>query len=270
MESVLETKNYEMFRFGPWNRDISEKNLHKIDKDVQKNGWKKHPITVNEKMEVIDGQHRLVYAKTHNLPVYYIVINDLTVEDCVTMNNVRTAWSLQDYIKLYASQGNECYQRLQKLLGEYSFATASQLISLLKNQCANSNLSGKIRKGEFKLTDKEIRDIKDKFDFLQELEPYVKSVKGRTSSLYQAIAFCYDNEGVNNQRLKKQIKTKLNLIDAPVNTEIAFREIERIYNRGIRTGDYIEIFAQYKRHAREQLQKGVKMINERKRRTLGE
>lgn len=259
---VSKTTDYDMFKFGPWNRNISEKNLHKIDKDVEKNGWKCHPIMVNGNYEVIDGQHRLVYAKTHGLPVYYIVVEDLTAEDCVTMNNTRTSWNLLDFIKLYASQGNESYIRIQKILNTYSFAPASLLLALVKGNTASGNVGNKIRRGDYKLTEKELYDIKLKFDYLSELAPYIKAVKGRTTAIYQAVSFCYDEETINNTRLKKQIKNKIETITPPANMDMALKEIDYIYNYGIRREDVVDIIALYKKHAREQMMKGAKTANQ--------
>lgn len=251
MENVFETTNYNKFKFETWNRDINEKNLKKIDKSVKEVGWKKHPIIVNDQMVVIDGQHRLFYAQTHKLPVYYVVVNGLEAKDCVDMNNVRTAWSIEDYIKLYASQGNESYILLRGILGDYSFAPTSTIIALLKGNILGGQFTQKLRKGEFKLTPKECRDIRTKFDFLQELAPYVKAVKGRSSSIYAAIAFCYDLECVNNTRLKKQVKNRISTITPPVDIEAAYKEIEWVYNYKIKQEDYAYILTEYKKFVRE-------------------
>ena len=42
METINQTYDYDMFKFGNWNRDIKETNIRKIDKNVKKEGWKKH------------------------------------------------------------------------------------------------------------------------------------------------------------------------------------------------------------------------------------
>ena len=60
---IKETKNYDQFKVGDWNRTIKKNNLKKLEKSVKQNGWLKHPIMVNENMEIMDGQHRFAYAK---------------------------------------------------------------------------------------------------------------------------------------------------------------------------------------------------------------
>ena len=269
MESVFCTTDYSKFKFSPWNRDIKEKNLQKLQKNVEAEGWKCHPIIVNENYEVIDGQHRLVYARKNNLPVYYIIVNGLDASDCVDMNNARVAWSPEDFIKLFASQGNENYIRLRELLNTYDFAPVSTIVAQLKGLTSNPSLNAAIRKGTFKLTAKEAKDITEKFDFMQELKPYIKGVKGRSSAIYAAISFCYNLDIVNKGRLKKQIKTRIANITPPVDLEMALKEIEYIYNYKINQKDYVDIFTEYKKIQREKLLESSRRMTEYNERVYG-
>lgn len=262
METINQTYDYDMFKFGNWNRDIKENNIRKIDKNVKKEGWKKHPIVVNDKFEVIDGQHRLVYAKQKGLPVYYTVVGDLTAKDCVDMNNVRTQWSIEDFIKLYASQGNENYINLQAILRDYNFAPVSTIIGLTKSASTSGAFSRLIREGKYKVSSKELKDIRLRLDFLAEVTPYLKAVKGRLTALLQAVSFCYNCDLINKSRLKKQLKTRLNLIQPPVDIDMALNGIELVYNYKINKGDYVYIYTEYKKYAKEQQLKGVQYINE--------
>ena len=83
ISSVRETKNYGQFKFLEENRELSSKALKRISKSVEKEGWRNYPITVNEKMEIIEGQHTFTYAKEHRLPVRYIVVEGLNKKDCL-------------------------------------------------------------------------------------------------------------------------------------------------------------------------------------------
>lgn len=265
-DNILETKNYDMFKFGAWNRSIKERNLSKLDREVQKNGWKKHPIIVNDQMEIIDGQHRYVYAKSHDLPIYYIVVNGLTVQDCVLMNNSRMAWMPNDFIKLYASQGNENYVRLKELADKYTFVSVSQIVSIIKNQCSNGNLSDTLRKGEYTLTEEESEKAKAKLDYIKELMPLLNSTKGRKSALIATISFCYDNEKVDNDRLKTQIENRIATMIPPANIDMALQELEKIYNYRLTGNNYVYITTEYKKHAQENMTHNVIYMNNGRRR----
>ena len=117
---IYETKEYDKFHRYEWNRVPKQNTLKKIDKSVEENGWKVEPIIVNEEYGIYDGQHRWLYAKEHNLPLYYTIIPGLTKEDCQRMNAVRTSWLVSDYINFYSAQGNTSYAMLKSLDGVYT------------------------------------------------------------------------------------------------------------------------------------------------------
>ena len=256
---VEKTRNYNQFKFAPWNRNINEKTLRKIDKDVKKNGWKVHPILVNKNFEIIDGQHRLIYAQKHNLPVYYVAIDDLTYKDCVSMNNSRSSWQINDYIKLYVSQGNKNYIKLQSLLKEFNFANPSTIISLIVGTASSTGYTtSKIREGTFVLTDAEYIKIQEKLLYLEDISVYVNSLKGRQSAIYAILAFCYDEPAINNERLSRQIKNRLSSMTPPVDTETAAKGIESVYNYEIPNGEYVYIANLYARYVKSKQFKHIK------------
>ena len=117
--SVYVTKAYDKFKRLTGNRDIPEDRISKIVESIQKVGWVRNPIVVNEKMEVIDGQGRLTALQRLGLPVEYIIAEGAGTEECIQMNMNMINWKLPDFIKSYAEQGNVNYQRLLSLMQLY-------------------------------------------------------------------------------------------------------------------------------------------------------
>lgn len=69
---MKETKDYNIFKKHPNNREIFHANLEKIKRSIQiKNLLEYRPIIVDKKMQVIDGQHRLEAARQLGVPIYY-------------------------------------------------------------------------------------------------------------------------------------------------------------------------------------------------------
>ena len=99
------TRNYELFKKHPSNTPINETIVNKLVSSIeQKNMLMLKPILVNEKMEVLDGQHRLEAAKKLSLPVYYIVQKDAQDMDMVLLNANQRTWKLADYHNFFVSQ----------------------------------------------------------------------------------------------------------------------------------------------------------------------
>lgn len=247
-ENIGVTRNYTLFKFKDTNRDIDKRNLLRIDKKVKKEGWRKHPILVNQYGEVIDGQHRLVYAQAHDLPVYYVVGTGLQEDDCQIMNTTRKKWEAKDYIKYYANQDNENYVRLAMLKDEFDFLTIPTIISAIKRTGGYGGENQKsIVDGKLKLTDEEFKEVKQKLRFYKKCEPYLNTIHGKLTQLYNAIGFCYDLPEVDNDRLLEVIKTRVQTITPPANMEWALKGLEEIYNRQLRAENKVYIFTEYKK-----------------------
>lgn len=72
---VHTTKNYYLFKTINGNRDINQLHLTRLSESFKK----RHLITiiiVNERFEIIDGQHRFLVSKDLNLPVYYTILKN--------------------------------------------------------------------------------------------------------------------------------------------------------------------------------------------------
>jgi len=155
---IYKTDDLSKFTFKPENRDIEPDNLNKIRASLRiRNLLELKPLLVNEKMQVIDGQHRLVAARELGLPVWYTIQKEENPEDIFLLQTQKT-WSRVDYLKYYAHKGIEAakliyddikkypnqakrYSRLTHVLGMAGGAT--ELISRLRSKKTPLPLSTK-------------------------------------------------------------------------------------------------------------------------------
>ena len=96
---IQKTQDYTLFRRIKGNRNVSQPHVKRLLEAI-KNDPKTityNPIVVNSKMEVIDGQHRLEAIKKVDLPVYYIIVDDLRLETVQKLNSGSKMWSPMDY-----------------------------------------------------------------------------------------------------------------------------------------------------------------------------
>jgi hypothetical protein len=101
------------------NREVTARRAREVRTSIERIGLIPVPIVVNEHLEVIDGQGRLEAISQLKLPVFYIIVPGLGLQDCVAMNVNTTPWRMIDYIKSYAETGNDNYKRLLKLINGY-------------------------------------------------------------------------------------------------------------------------------------------------------
>ena len=89
MQKILKTLNYSQFKFIKGNRAINDRHVNGLVKSMEKNGLIMNPSCVNEKSEIIEGQHRLMACEILNLPYYYYVVPGATINDVTILNQNR-------------------------------------------------------------------------------------------------------------------------------------------------------------------------------------
>ena len=124
-----------------------------------------------------------MYAKENNLPLYYIIIPDITREDCQRMNAVRTSWKNQDYINFYAMQGNVNYLYLANLDKEFKSFDYGVLLYAINKITYGGGTLKLIQNGNFQCTANQYNEAIDKLDYLTNLFPYLKQIKGRRTQM---------------------------------------------------------------------------------------
>jgi predicted RNA binding protein YcfA (HicA-like mRNA interferase family) len=107
---VLETRSYSMFKHMAGNRALNEQNIRSIMHQIQHYG-QQQPIIVNERYEVIDGQHRLEACKRLKKPVIFYKKKGARIQHVITTNAVGRKWTLLDHFNRFAAEGNENYAR---------------------------------------------------------------------------------------------------------------------------------------------------------------
>jgi len=110
--NIVETTNYEQFKFLQANRMLDESKIKKLQREISLHGLKV-PIMVNEKHQIIDGQHRLMACKKLKTPLKYFVAPGTTVEDAAYANQAGSNWKQIDWIHYYAEKGYKDYQDLE-------------------------------------------------------------------------------------------------------------------------------------------------------------
>jgi hypothetical protein len=71
---IQQTRDYSLFTLLHGNRKLQKNHVNKITMSIdQKNLMDVSPIVVNEKYEIIDGQHRFMACHNLGIPVTYIM-----------------------------------------------------------------------------------------------------------------------------------------------------------------------------------------------------
>lgn len=231
--NVYVTKDYSIFKRLVGNRDIPESRISKIVESIQTIGWVHNPIIVNEKMEVIDGQGRLTALQRLKMPVEYIIAEGAGNKECIYMNMNMVNWKLPDFIKSYAEQGNENYQRLLSLMERYAngnldiISTAIYRVSKSKHR--------EIKSGILQLTEEQYKAAIPRLEYIKPILENIdeKKLPGSMVTLMQTLIYYFDYPEVDKDRLKYSVERYIYNATPWVSHSDCEKEVENAYNYGL-------------------------------------
>lgn len=170
VNSVYQSKDYKQFKFRSDNRDLRQYHILNLTRKMKENGWLKGSyIVVNEKNEVIDGQHRLKAAELSGVPFYFIVEKKTNFDDIQQLNQGQVTWSSYDHIHGWVSKGNENYVLLEKFRKDFPEFKLTEHLMFLSN--SSTHVQKKVFE-EGKFVTKSISKARELATCIKLLQPY--------------------------------------------------------------------------------------------------
>lgn len=152
------TTDYTKFNLLDYNRDIDVSLLNKLKTSMGKRGFLPFcPVVVDGAWNIIDGQHRFLAAKELQLPVWYLMTDNEDKSVIVTMNADKKAWSLADYCKMYAVQGNKYYTALRNFAERHNIRVGMAFALITGQEVTNTKALSKLfKEGGWVCTEEEL------------------------------------------------------------------------------------------------------------------
>lgn len=142
VNKVYKTNDLSIFKQIDGNRIPNLQHVNRLASSIRVNGMKCNPILVNEKMEVIDGQHRLMAAKEAASFVYYIIVTGYSLNEVHTLNLNQKNWGRKDFMEGYANMGIESYIKLKSFIAKNDDYTFNDCISFCANRTGAMDAKG--------------------------------------------------------------------------------------------------------------------------------
>lgn len=227
MIKVQQTEDYSLFKRMKGNRVINKKQVQKLYHSFGDNPViaSAVPITVNDKMEIIDGQHRFQALKKLRLPITYIVASKLTLAEVQVMNSATKNWRPIDYARSFKEMGNQNYAIYLDFESKYKLSH-HVLLHYLTDMDRRTTTSS-FRKGDFKVGD--IRLAHERCKYLVEITKYYG--RGDTRVFATAFRKVIEHPEYSHERMMEKVKSHGAdiLKDSPF-MEDYMRQLEKIYN----------------------------------------
>lgn len=262
MKEIKVTNKYEMFKKLDGNREADDKRVEKIKKSISKVGYITSPILVNQNMEIIDGQGRFEALKQLQLPVEYIVQDNIGIKECVAMNIYQTNWKLIDYIKSYADRGVQSYIYVIDLMQRFNISNVSIIAVALQSIYKFDDKM--IRNGTLEITQEQYEKTLKKLEFFRDIWEGYNDVK-RIGLFFKGILYCSEIEGIDLNRLKEKSIEVLQLGKLPPipTVEEVIQFIEEVYNKNSKRPT-LYIYTEYRKQVEERLAYHTRKYNEKR------
>jgi len=231
---IQSTKDYSIFKYVKFNREKTKGHIQEIKNMVlEENLLHLHPILVNEKMEVIDGQHRLEAAKSLGLYIYYIQ-DEISYQHILNSNLFQKKMSLENVIKFYADKDQlPDYIKFLKTIKDLGLSCKA-LIGLIFGTVSRT-LIDFIKTGRFKFPTDEVR-VNHLLSRMREFLEFVddKRIKPRSmfSSSHFTVAFrnLVSMHAFNNSTFVQKLQNRWFELKPKVDSKEWTKQLIDIYN----------------------------------------
>ena len=195
-------KDFEKFKLLERNRDTSKSQVNKLVGKLQEPKGQLVPIIINEKWEVINGQHRLEAITESNIEHIIVMMSyGATIEDVIVMNTTEKKWGFWDYLKCHSHESapnSVEYQKLQKFLKDYPISPKAALWLLSGNN--HDYGTEDFEAGTFKVL--HLEDAQKQGDLL-------RKVKGYKTVDVSTMKFCWAFVKLQGARTKSGMKMRI-------------------------------------------------------------
>jgi hypothetical protein len=228
VNKVYQTSDLSIFKTLNGNRDVIQSHLKRLAKSMKENKLFS-PIIVNQNMEVIDGQHRLMASKINNTSIEYIIVENYGLKEVQVLNANSKNWNSDDYMNGYCDLQNNEYIKYRQFKEKYGFGH-SECQALLSDQISAS-LQSIFNSGEFK-----IKDYKKAIDMAERIIMVAEFYSGyKRRSFVFALMNLFNNDNFEFTQFIQKLKIQPTALVDCTTTVGYLLLIEDIYNYRSRT-----------------------------------
>jgi hypothetical protein len=232
---VFTTNDYSKFKVLHGNRLVNDSNLNRLIRSF-KEKYLLSPILVNEKYEIIDGQHRFNAAKSLNLPIYYIMIYGYTINEVQILNTNSRNWTKIDYLNAYCDMGNSEYLKLRQFMidfPEFGIASSEAIVTNTTRGINSRNLIHQ-KQGRMKNFEEgklKIHNIDEAYLIANKIKAFAPYYNGFNRSGFVATMITiFKNENYNNDLMLRKLQMQPTALKHCADVSQYKILIEDIYN----------------------------------------
>jgi len=222
---VHTTTDYFLFKPIEGNRNKNSLHLSRLKKSIEEN-YLFTVIIVNDKYEIIDGQHRFECIKDLKLPLNYIVCEGYGLNEVHILNQNSKTWNADDYLTGYCNMGNVNYHQYKKFKDRYQFGHNECMALLSGKLKGGGNLFEDFKNGHFKIT--HLKDAEHKAEKIWLFKDLYDGFLRR--AFVYAMMYLFEKPEFEFTELLQRVKNSPSALTDCNDTKQYISLIEEIYN----------------------------------------
>ena len=236
---VYETRDYKAFSFITGNRNINNSHLEKLRKSMMEM-LIPIPIVVNEKLQIIDGQHRYMICKEESWTLTFIQIKGLALTHVQKINELMKVWTAEAFMHCYCDLALETedgeyddYVEYREFKRKYGFGHNETQAILTNQRMFSGNLSDRFRNGSFKIND--LKKATHVAERITDVGKYYQGYKRRGFVI--AMLHCFATPEYDHDRFLSKLSYQTYKLSDQSNYKQYLQIAQDIYNYHAREGD---------------------------------
>lgn len=205
---VYVSTDYSKFKLIKGNRNLHKTKYLQLLKSMEQEVLN-IPIIVNEKMEIIDGQHRYHARRELNLPIPYCVCEGYSIEQVKRANLVSSNWTKEDYLNLHIADELPEYEKFEELL----LASGINITDLIKVYAKAQGKSSEQVAYEFE-NGTLVSDNMDRITgFIEALKDFDFFKFYKKKQFVAAMVKLYFDPRYNHTKMKKKLENRSQVLE---------------------------------------------------------
>lgn len=222
---IYQTNDYGLFSYATGNRPINDGHVREIVNSMEKE-YLMTIIFVNERFEIIDGQHRHRAIQQLGKPLFFSVVNGYGEDEMQIYNLNGSNWNNSDFCSRFIALGNQNYIDYRRFRNKYKFGHGESLM-MLTNAVKFSTQIG-FKEGLF-----EIRNYKEACEIAEEIyrvEPYFKDGFRNRGFVLCIFNLLKNNKSFSMDKFIHKCKEHTSFLKKCATTDQYMDMIEHLYN----------------------------------------
>ena len=235
VSEVNETKQHDLFCFVKGNRGVNQSHVNKLIAKIKRKNLREIPIYVGPmnkdgKYPILDGQHRFEAYKTLDLPIRFIIVDYMTINDVPSMNSTKLSWGNKDYLQRYVDKDMPSYIYYKKFMETYTLDNKFSVVTTILNGVykRERGLEVDFVDGRFDISDTGKQNAEKIGVFLGNVFDVLgKEVKN--SFFIFALLHAISHKNFNKEHFVGKLKKRSKMFSGCVNTLQWYDVIKKVY-----------------------------------------